>query len=179
MEDLSLHILDLAENSVTAGASLVEIRIIEKPGENRLVIEITDDGKGMDEEMARRARDPSVTTKKNKRFGLGLPFFADSAREAGGDLKIVSSPGTGTRILATMDYNHIDRKPLGDMVQTLMALIVGYPHVDFAYTHQKDNREFSFATWDLKGKTAQQGLSSAPAVSVLRKTLMEGEAGLK
>lgn len=131
MEDLSLHILDVAENSVTSGAKNVRITIDEDTSRNLMTIEIEDDGSGMDEETLNKVRNHSFTSKKTRRFGLGLALLSQSANEAGGDLKIESKKGEGTRIVATFQLDHIDLKPLGNMNETMEALIIGNPKVDF------------------------------------------------
>jgi hypothetical protein len=180
MDDLSLHILDVAENSVTAGASVVEISVDENPAENSLSISITDDGKGMDEATILAAMDPFMTTKKKaKSVGLGLPFLAESAQAAGGDLRVESFPGAGTRVTATMDYNNIDRRPLGDLAATLVTLVIGYPKVEFRFIHTMGKRQFVFTTRELKEKLNHTSLSSAAAIRVLKDTLTQGEAGLR
>jgi len=151
MEELSLHILDVAENAVRAGACRVEIRVVEAPREDRLVIEINDDGSGMPEDIRQKVLDPFFTTKKNRRIGLGLPFLAESAREAGGDCTIESSPGEGTRVRAEYQYMHIDRRPLGDLQATFETLIAGNPEVDFRFEYTTDDGTQIFDTsspWD-------------------------------
>jgi anti-sigma regulatory factor (Ser/Thr protein kinase) len=180
MDDLSLHILDVAENSVTAGASVVEITVEEIPEENRLSLSITDDGRGMDEATLQAALDPFMTTKKKaKSVGLGLPFLAESAQIAGGYLKVESIPGAGTRVTATMEYDNIDRRPLGNLADTIVTLVVGYPEVDFRYVHTMGKRQFVFTTWEFKEKLNHTSLSSAAALRALKETVGQGEAGLR
>jgi anti-sigma regulatory factor (Ser/Thr protein kinase) len=180
VDDLSLHILDVAENSVEAGATRIDIAIEESPADNRLSIEVMDDGRGMDAEMAAKALDPFVTTKKKKKsVGLGLPFFAQAARDAGGDLTLESKPGVGTRVYAFMEYDHIDRKPLGDMVSTIMTLSFGRMDLDIHYTHIFGSREFTLDTGELKAELGDYTLSSARAIRALKETLSRGEARLK
>ena len=133
MDDISLHILDIVENSVTARARTVAIRITEDVRAKLLVVEIEDDGRGMDEATVKKALDPFFTTRVTRRVGLGLPMFAQSAREAGGRLEISSNVGRGTRTKATFRTDHPDCRPLGDMRSTLETLIVGHPEVDFVY----------------------------------------------
>ena len=125
MEDLSLHILDIAENAIAARAKRIEISVVEEPREDRLTIEIQDDGIGMDEEVSQKAVDPFFTTRSSRRVGLGLSLMAQAAQEAGGSLRIESELGKGTKVTATFQYHHIDRKPLGSMVETMMTLLFG------------------------------------------------------
>ncbi len=136
MEDLSLHVLDIAENAVRAEAKRIEIVVDEDLDNNMLAVEIVDDGRGMDGETLKRAMDPFFTTKKAKRVGLGLSLLAQAASQSGGRMEVGSQPGRGTKIRATFEYDHPDRKPLGDMTQTLTTLIVGNPDVDVVYEHR-------------------------------------------
>jgi anti-sigma regulatory factor (Ser/Thr protein kinase) len=146
MEDLSLHILDIAENSIEANAHRVTIRIEERPSRDLLVLEITDDGRGMSPRLLARALDPFVTTKRAKRIGLGLPLLAQAAKATGGRVTLQSQPGRGTRVRATFRLSHIDLQPLGDIAETLTVLMVGHPDVHFRYTHKTDAGSYVFRT---------------------------------
>lgn len=131
MEDISLHILDIVENAITADASKIEIMVIEDRQNDLLTITIKDNGKGMDEEIISLALDPFFTSKPEKRIGLGLPLFAQAARESGGGLEIESKPDGGTEIIAKFRMSHPDRKPLGDIQGTLDLLRITHPEIDF------------------------------------------------
>jgi hypothetical protein len=133
VEDLSLHILDVVENSTNAGATFVEIHIAGYPEKDLIEIVIRDNGKGMDREMLAKVLDPFTTTRTTRRVGLGLPMLQQAAREAGGDAFVTSEPGHGTEVKATFQASHIDRKPLGDMGATMVSLVSGNPEVDFLY----------------------------------------------
>jgi len=137
MEDISLHILDIAENAISAGSSRIEIEIIEDSQSNLMSIKIKDDGKGMDEEVVKSALDPFYTSKPGKRIGLGIPLLAQAARESGGMLKLKSEPAGGTVITATFQLTHPDRKPLGDIPKTVYLLKVTHPEIDFIYNLKK------------------------------------------
>ncbi len=150
MEDLSLHILDIVENSITAGAKKIEVRILEDAKSDLLTIEIVDDGSGMDEDTARRAPDPFFTTRSTRRVGMGLPLLAQSAEESGGGITIESKPGERTTVKATFGHSHIDRRPLGDVGESLRVLIAGHPDVRFVYEHEKDGTSHRLDTEDLK-----------------------------
>ncbi|MEW6511735.1 MAG: ATP-binding protein [Bacteroidota bacterium] len=135
MEDLSLHILDIVENSIRAKARNIGIRVVQDTEQDTLMIEITDDGEGMDQETAKRSSDPFFTTKGVKKVGLGLPFLAQSAEEAEGTLNVESSPGKGTTVRAVFKLGHIDRRPLGNLHETVRCLRATHPEVniDFEY----------------------------------------------
>jgi hypothetical protein len=138
MEDLSLHILDVVENSITAGAREVGILIDEDNAENRLSLEITDNGKGMDEEMRSKVLDPFFTTRTTRRVGLGLPLLAEAARQSGGGLELDSAPGRGTTVRAVFQIGHPDLKPLGDVASTLGAILAGRPELELKFVHRLD-----------------------------------------
>ncbi|MGB9812561.1 MAG: ATP-binding protein [Thermovenabulum sp.] len=150
MKELSLHILDIVENSINAGATEVEIQIVEDNKQNLMTITIVDNGKGMDEKMLEKVLDPFFTTRTTRKVGLGLPLFAQAAKMAGGDLKITSKIGLGTKVEATFIKNHIDLQPLGNMAETLVTLCALYPNVDFIYKHLVDDRSFVFDTKEIK-----------------------------
>jgi len=151
MEDLSLHILDIMENSVDAQARRIEVRIDEDPDSDLLTLEILDDGKGMGARMLQKATDPFFTTRKTRRFGLGLSMISESAKATGGELTVESSPGKGTRVRATFQRSHIDMKPLGDIPQTLLTLIAGHPDIELSYCHTIGGETFSFDTREFRG----------------------------
>ncbi len=161
MEDLSLHILDIGENSITAGASLIQITINENSEENTLFLKIQDNGTGLDEETRKKVLDPFYTTKGSKRIGLGLPLLAQAAREAGGELTLRSEAGKGTTVLARFVLDHIDRKPLGNIAETLVTLIAAKGReVDIFYRHFKNGKDFLVDTREIK-----EGLQDVPITS--------------
>ena len=174
MEDLSLHILDIAENSVDAQAKIVRIRLAEDRPKDLLILEIADDGRGMDQEMIERSLDPFVTTKTTRRVGLGLPLLAEAARAANGKLRIQSKPGQGTRVKTTFQLSHIDTKPLGDIAQTLITLIIGHPEVDFFYSHKINRFRYTFDTRKLKDKIDGLPLQAPQVVSFIKKNINDG-----
>jgi len=133
MEDLSLHILDIAENALRAGAKNVFIRLTQSKKDDQLVLEVTDDGEGMSEENARRSLDPFFTTKPGRRLGLGLPLLAHAAEQAGGKIEVQSVLGRGTKVMAIFGLNHIDRVPLGNIEKTLECLRATHPEVCFRF----------------------------------------------
>lgn len=146
MEDLSLHILDIAENAIRASACFIEVEIEERPGEDLLVIVISDNGKGLEQKALDRVFDPFFTTKTGKKVGLGLPLLAQAARQAGGDLTVDSATGEGTTVKATFSLSNIDLKPLGNINETLKTLITGHPEVDFRFRYFDGNEEIVFDT---------------------------------
>jgi len=176
LEDLSLHILDIVENAIAAKAKKIGISIIEEPKRDQLVIEIEDDGIGMDEEVSQKAIDPFFTTRSSRRVGLGLALMAQAAQEAGGTLRIESELGKGTKVTATFQYRHIDRKPLGSMVETMTTLLLGNPELDISYSHEKEGKSYLLKSQALKERFKDRSLAGPEAIQWLRKHLKEGLA---
>ena len=174
MEDLSLHILDIVENAISAKAKKVEILVMEEPGEDRLTIEIRDDGIGMDEEISQKAVDPFFTTRSSRKVGLGLSLMAQAAQEAGGSLRIESTLGKGTRVIATFQYHHIDRKPLGSMAETMMTLILGNPELEIFYTHQNEGKSYVLSSSWLKNRFKDRSLIDPEIIQWVKTHLKEG-----
>ena len=160
MRELSLHILDIAENGITAGADCIRIRVNEdRSGGNLLTIVIADNGSGMPADKLHKPTDPFITTRTTRRVGLGLSLLAAAADRCEGKLEIETEPGRGTRVQATFQYDHIDRAPVGDMASTITTLIMGNPQVDFVYTHVIDNQDFVLDTRELKENEQDQSLA--------------------
>ena len=174
MEDLSLHILDIVENSIAAGANRVEIRVIEDTRKDILSVEIRDNGKGMSEEVLENAVDPFYTTRTTRKVGLGLSLLSQSAKEAEGDMTIKSKEDEGTTIYAYFKHSHIDRKPIGNMAETLIVLIAGNPDIDFLYEHRLNNRAYSIDTKDIREELGDVPLSSPDVIEAIRKDIQNG-----
>jgi anti-sigma regulatory factor (Ser/Thr protein kinase) len=145
MEDLSLHVLDIAENAIVAGATRIAVTIEEDESRDLLTIRVDDDGPGMNAEDLRRAPDPFFST-KGKRTGLGLPLLAQAAEQCGGSLTVSSVPGKGTKVVARFRHCHIDRPPLTNMAGTLAVLVLGHPEITFRYRHSRGGRTFRFSS---------------------------------
>ncbi len=171
MQDLSLHILDIVENSIDAGAKNIEISICEDRETDLLSVEITDDGRGMSEAELEKATDPFWTTRQTRRVGLGLSLLEQAARAAGGELSIKSQPGVGTTVEARFQHSHIDRKPLGDVGSSLLALIVANPDVDFTYVHQQGGSEVRLSTEDIRAQLGPVSIAAPEGIGLLRRRL--------
>jgi hypothetical protein len=173
MEDLSLHILDIVENSTKAGANLVEINIKGDTDKDSLQLIIRDNGRGMDPEMVKRVTDPFITTRTTRRVGLGLSMLEQAAQEAGGDLTVTSEQGFGTEIRATFQASHIDRKPFGDIGSSMISLIMGNPDVDFIYESDFDGEKTTIDTRAIKAELDGTTTISDPAVLKLLRGVFE------
>ena len=150
MRELSLNILDIAQNSISAGAALVTIEVGEDSAADLLTIRITDNGRGMTAEQVARVSDPFYTTRTTRKVGMGIPLFRMAAEQAGGSLTIQSQPGKGTCVTATFVLSSIDRMPLGDMVGTISALIRLNPQLDFHYVRRRDDKTAELDTRQLR-----------------------------
>ncbi len=150
MRELSLNILDIAQNSIVAGASLTEILVKEDTVRNELLIGIYDNGKGMTEEQVRNAQDPFFTTRTTRKVGMGIPLFKMAAEQTGGSFTITSQVGVGTKVEALFKTDSIDFTPLGDMASTISTIVCMNEDKDFIYTRKVDDREFKFSSADIK-----------------------------
>ncbi len=150
MRELSLNILDIAQNSIAAGASLTEILVKEDTKEKTLLIGIYDNGKGMSEEQVKNVQDPFFTTRTTRKVGMGIPLFKLAAEQTGGSFKITSELGVGTRVDAFFKTDSIDFTPLGDMEATVSTIVSMNEDKDFVYTRSVDEKEFVFKSADIK-----------------------------
>lgn len=146
MPEISLNVLDVAENSTSAGASLVTIEVTADTDADRLTVMIRDNGCGMTKEQVEHVTDPFYTTRTTRKVGLGVPFFKYAAESTGGSFTIESEPGVGTVVTAIFGLSHIDRMPLGDINTTIHTLIIYHPGVDFLYTYRYNNESFTLDT---------------------------------
>ena len=150
MKELSLHILDIVQNSVRAKATEIEIVINEDIQNNRLEIKIKDNGKGIDDELIARIKNPFSTTRTTRKIGLGIPLLLEACTRCDGDLDIQSSLGIGTTISATFKLDHIDRAPMGDIVNTITMLILSSPEIRYIFTYYVNEGEFTMDTNEIK-----------------------------
>ncbi len=178
MLELALHILDIVENSVRAGATLIRILVREDRSKDRFLMRITDNGGGMTPEEREKALDPFYTTKKVRRVGLGLPMLSDAAERTGGKMTLRSKPGTGTVVEALFGLGHIDRQPMGDIALTLISIIVGNPGIDFIYRHEVNGRTYLLDTRDIKKALEDVPLNHPEVTGFLREHIAEGLADI-
>ena len=178
MREIALHLLDLAENSVSAGAQTVIICVCEDLRADRLTASVEDDGRGMDAETVKRVTDPFYTSRTTRKVGLGIPLLKGAAEECNGGLTVASTPGVGTRVDVNFQHSHIDRMPLGNLCETFLDLTVGHPetHWIFRYTARGMDSEEAFEFDDGPVKETLQGvpLSHPDVLAYLRQNLEEG-----
>ncbi len=177
MEDLSLHILDIAENSIEAGATRIDISVEENTKDDLLIMEVRDNGRGMDAATMKAVTDPFFTTKTVRRVGLGLPFLKQAAEECEGNFSIESEKGKGTAVSVTFRNSHLDRKPLGDMAASLMVLIAGNPGVDVVFTFNKDGFTYRLDTREIRAELEEVPINAPEVLKLIREDIDEGLKG--
>ena len=164
MDEISLHILDIIQNSLKAGAALVEISIDYNSATGMLTVVITDDGCGMDSEMVERVTNPFVTSRTTRKVGLGIPMFKAGAEATGGSFKITSQKGVGTVVTAVFNYKHIDCPPLGSMTDTFISQVISHKDIDFEYTFSTSDGKMEFSTREVKNVLGDSSMLGEPAV---------------
>ncbi len=173
MRDISLHILDLVQNSITANASLIQIRF-EYFADNSLVFKIIDNGKGMSEEFVNSVKSPFTTGRTTRRVGLGIPLLLSNAELSGGYVDIKSTLGVGTELIACFKTDNIDCLPLGDMIGTFITLIVTNPDTpEFVFSVKNPSDEFEFDTREIKTVLAGVPINEPDIVKWIDDTLTE------
>lgn len=179
MRELALHILDIAENSISAGANKIKISIIENHRDDLLEIEIKDNGKGMDADTLANITDPFITSRTTRKVGLGIPFFKAAAETCDGTFNIHSKQGLGTKVQAVFKHSHIDRMPLGDISGTLQTLIIGTPEVNWVFEYNVDEDSFVFDDEPIKETLDGVPLSEPAVMKFVREMIDEGIKGVR
>jgi anti-sigma regulatory factor (Ser/Thr protein kinase) len=171
MKELSLHILDIAQNSIVAGASTIEIGLNENLQNDELVITISDNGKGIPESILCKVLDPYTTSRTTRKVGMGLPLLNDACKTTGGNLSIQSAEGKGTSVLARLGLNHFDRQPIGDIAGVIVILISSNPNIRFIYKHIKDGNEFVLDSQEVKEVLEGVPISSPKVGKMLKEMI--------
>ncbi|MEG0571250.1 MAG: sensor histidine kinase [Oscillospiraceae bacterium] len=179
MQELSLNILDIAQNSIKANASLIEIIVEKNTTDKTLKITINDNGCGMSKLQVEHVVDPFYTTRTTRKVGLGVPFFKMTAQMTGGTFLINSTPNIGTNVVATYNYEHLDMLPLGDMPSTMMSLVCVNPNINFIYKYIVDNNEFCFDTFEIKKILDGVLINSPEILTFIKDFIAENQASIK
>jgi anti-sigma regulatory factor (Ser/Thr protein kinase) len=179
LRELALHLLDIAENSVSAQADTITIRVEENSTADRLCMSVIDNGKGMDAEMVARVTDPFVTSRTTRKVGLGIPLLKAAAEACEGGLTIQSEVGKGTRVDVVFQLSHIDRMPLGNLASTMLTLFVGSPEVHWIFEYTADDQTFVFDSEPIMETLADVPLTDPAILAYLREMLEEGIAGIR
>jgi hypothetical protein len=176
MNEISLNILDVAENSVTADASLCEIDVSADSNSDTLTVVIKDDGKGMSEEVVKKVSDPFYTTRTTRKVGMGTSLFKMAAESTGGSFEICSALGEGTTVTAVFGLSHIDRMPLGDMTATVHTLMTMHTGLDWVYNFCFDENSFSVDTREIKEVMEGVPMNDPDVSAFLKEMLTENHA---
>lgn len=176
MTELSLNVLDIAQNSIKANASLVTVAVEKHTDSHMLSISVEDDGCGMTEEQVAHVVDPFYTTRTTRKVGLGVPFFKMSAEMTGGNFSISSRVGVGTKLLAEYHYDHIDMMPLGDMAATMVSLVSVNPKIDFVYSFSCDGEGFAMDTREVKTVLEGMPVNSSEVLVFIRDFINENQS---
>lgn len=172
MKDLSLHLMDIAQNSITAGATYIKISLSCRNG--ILILKLSDNGNGMDEEMIKKVTDPFTTTRTTRIVGMGIPLLKLSAEMTGGSLEIESRKGKGTIIEACFVIDNIDRIPIGSIDETLKALILANPELDYEVSFQSDKALYELRTKEIKEFLNGVSISNIEIVNWIAENIREG-----
>lgn len=176
MRELALHLLDIAENSVSAQAGTIWISVEEDLTNDRLRMAVKDNGKGMDADMLARVVDPFVTSRTTRKVGLGIPLLKAAAEACNGFLTIDSTLGKGTEVKVEFQHSHIDRMPLGNLPSTWLTLVIGSPHIHWIFRYQVNDEVFEFDDEPLKQELGDIPLSDAAVLGFIREMLETGIA---
>ena len=174
MLELSMHILDIVQNSLAAGATRVEVRIRENVPEDLFTIEVTDNGRGISPGTLTKVTDPFFTSRKTREVGLGLPLLKEAAERCEGGLEVRSEEGRGTAVIATFRLDHFDRAPLGDMGETMAVLIAANPGVEFLYEHRVNGKSYLLETREMKEVLGPVGIDDPAVMNFVRQDVQQG-----
>lgn len=166
MRELSLNVMDIVQNSISANATSIQIKVTENRKTCMLSIKIEDNGKGMTQDQIEHVQDPFFTTRTTRKVGLGVPLFKMAAIQTGGSFSITSSLGKGTTVYAEFKTNSVDMTPLGDINDTVKLLIQCNPEIDFIFTHRVDENCFSLNTLELREILGQDVPLNSPDVTL-------------
>ena len=176
MRELSLNMMDIVQNSITANATLVNIQELHDVVNNTLLLSVSDNGFGMTAEQVSNVQSPFYTTRTTRKVGLGIPLFKMACEMTGGNLTLESERGVGTKITAEFITGHIDMTPVGDMAETLVLLIAGNPHMDFVYEKRVCDKEYILDTRELRVVLGDDiSLSDHDVIVWIREYLAEKE----
>lgn len=176
MTELSLNVLDIAQNSVKAKATLIELLLDRDVSQKKLSITIRDNGCGMTKQQCDSVCDPFFTTRTTRKVGLGVPFFKMSAEQTGGSFSIHSVVGEGTEVTAVYCYESIDMMPLGDMAATVCSLVSVNPDIDFVYSFTCGEKTFAMDTREIRQIMEGVPLNTAEVVRFIRDFINENQA---
>jgi hypothetical protein len=174
MRDLSLHLMDILQNSISAKSTCITVMIRTHLQDDILTVRIEDNGAGMDKELLKQVTDPFITTRTTRRIGLGIPLFKESAERAGGSLSLDSLKGKGTVLEASFRISHIDRLPLGDMADTIAGVLIAEQDVDIELVLNSDKKNFVFNSREIREKLGEVPIHHSEVIAWIREYINEG-----
>lgn len=174
MRDISLHILDIMQNSTAANASLITVKVAIIPGTECLSVVIEDNGCGMEQDLVMKVTSPFSTTRKTRKVGLGIPLFKASAEQSGGSFEIISQREVGTVVTAMYKINHIDRPPLGDLSGVMADMAAANPSVEIVLNLNNDKKQFIFNSKEVSSILGEVPLTEFTVINWMRQYIGEG-----
>lgn len=178
MRELSLNVLDIAQNSIAAAATQIQMEVVERTDTHTLTIGIYDNGCGMTDEQVKSVLDPFYTTRTTRKVGMGVPLFKMAAEQTGGTLTVSSKVGIGTNIKAVFHTDSVDFTPLGDMASTVTTLVSMNTEIQFLYRHKVDKKEFVFDTAEIREILGDVPLSEPAVMQWMREFIEENTKAL-
>ncbi|MBN2398898.1 MAG: sensor histidine kinase [Candidatus Aminicenantes bacterium] len=174
VEDICFHLTDLVQNSIAAGSTDIHLEILESEKQNILVVEISDNGRGMDMETLKKVQDPFFTTKSFKKVGLGIPLFKATAQACHGDFAIRSDMNRGTEVKASMQRSHPDCPPLGNLPETVLGLLVSLDAINLQFSYRCDRGDFSISSSAIRRQIGTLHFSHPEVYNFLREYIRSG-----
>lgn len=174
MRDISLHLMDIIQNSIKAKATEIRVKVVADAEKDVLTVEIYDNGVGMDETFLKQIRDPFVTTRTTRKVGLGIPMLEASAERSGGKLVIKSQKSRGTMVMASFIISHIDRLPLGDIPETIMSIIASNTKIDISLELSNMKDEFKFNISEIRQQLGSVPVDNLDVLAWIREYISEG-----
>ncbi len=178
MTELALHIMDIMQNSILTNANRIDLHIYENSVEDLLLIEVTDNGYGIDKASLNMPNDTFFTSSPNRKVGMGLPLIRKAAEQCGGSFHIESEPDVGTRLVVTMKLSHVDRQPIGDIAGIISLIVASNPELDFIYKHSTEEGEFVFDTTQLKKMLEDISFTNPKVLRFIREMIQENLSGI-
>ncbi len=177
MKDLSMHIMDILQNSTRAGASEVTLEVLEDAAADTLTIRFIDNGCGMDAETVQKVINPFFTTRTTRKVGLGLPLLKQNTEQTGGSLDIQSEKGKGTTVTAVFGRSHLDRPPMGDLAGTVVLTASAYPDIHFIFHYKNDQVDYTFDTDEVNEALDGMSIQDPEIITYLREMVEENIKG--
>ncbi len=174
MKDLSMHIMDILQNSTRAGATVITLEVTADSNAGTLTIVFKDNGCGMSEETVKNVIDPFFTTRTTRKVGLGLPLLKQNAEMTGGSLDIQSKVGEGTTVTAVFGLGHLDRPPMGDLAGTLALTISAYPDIRFIFRYRRDREvDYTLDTDEVHEALGEVPINDPDIIEALKEMIQE------